>query len=146
MNTGISWLSIKTLLRLELRSRFGSRVETPVKTHIGRAVNILFTLIVYGILVLGIYYLAVFLSIGRDSSAQVTYDKIQVIIVPSCLLCVIHRHGSGVEKVYRSVLFHLRYSRNLRNLGQVAAHRGIVYIRRYSKLFGDVVGKNCSQA
>lgn len=58
MKTGISWLSIKTLLRLELRSRFGSRVETPVKTHIGRALNILFTLIVYGILVLGIYYLA----------------------------------------------------------------------------------------
>ena len=58
MNYGISWTSIKTLLRLELRSRFGSRVETPVKTQIGRALNILFTLIVYAILVTGIYYLA----------------------------------------------------------------------------------------
>ncbi len=58
MNYGISWTSIKTLLRLELRSRFGSRVETPVKTQIGRALNILFTLVVYAILVTGIYYLA----------------------------------------------------------------------------------------
>lgn len=58
MNYGISWTSIKTLLRLELRSRFGSRVETPVKTQIGRALNILFTLIVYAILVTGISYLA----------------------------------------------------------------------------------------
>lgn len=58
MNYGISWTSIKTLLRLELRSRFGSRVETPVKTQIGRALNLLFTLVVYAILVTGIYYLA----------------------------------------------------------------------------------------
>lgn len=58
MNYGISWTSIKTLLRLELRSRFGSRVETPVKTQIGRVLNILFTLVVYAILVTGIYYLA----------------------------------------------------------------------------------------
>ena len=98
MNTGISWLSIKTLLRLELRSRFGSRVETPVKTHIGRAVNLLFTLIVYGILVLGIYYLADMFIVR----SELRYEFLVFATVFTMVIATAVATGNVVKNLYMS--------------------------------------------
>ena len=58
MNDKISWLSVKSLLRLEMRARFGSRVDMTPKAKVGKALSMLFTLAIYAILVTGIYYLA----------------------------------------------------------------------------------------
>ena len=98
MKTGISWLSIKTLLRLELRSRFGSRVETPVKTHIGRALNILFTLIVYGILVLGIYYLADMFIVR----SELRYEFLVFSTVFTMVIATAVAIGNVVKNLYMS--------------------------------------------
>lgn len=98
MKTGISWLSIKTLLRLELRSRFGSRVETPVKTHIGRELNILFTLIVYGILVLGIYYLADMFIVR----SELRYEFLVFSTVFTMVIATAVAIGNVVKNLYMS--------------------------------------------
>lgn len=98
MKTGISWLSIKTLLRLELRSRFGSRVETPVKTRIGRALNILFTLIVYGILVLGIYYLADMFIVR----SELRYEFLVFSTVFTMVIATAVAIGNVVKNLYMS--------------------------------------------
>lgn len=98
MKTDISWLSIKTLLRLELRSRFGSRVETPVKTHIGRALNILFTLIVYGILVLGIYYLADMFIVR----SELRYEFLVFSTVFTMVIATAVAIGNVVKNLYMS--------------------------------------------
>lgn len=98
MKTGISWLSIKTLLRLELRSRFGSRVETPVNTHIGRALNILFTLIVYGILVLGIYYLADMFIVR----SELRYEFLVFSTVFTMVIATAVAIGNVVKNLYMS--------------------------------------------
>ena len=58
MNDKISWLSVKSLVRLEMRARFGSRVEMGTKERLGKAASLLFTLAIYAILVTGVYYLA----------------------------------------------------------------------------------------
>lgn len=57
MKDSVSWASVKSLLRLELRSRFGSKVEMSVKDKVMKAVNVIFTIAVYAILVAGIYFL-----------------------------------------------------------------------------------------
>lgn len=58
MNDKLSWLSVKSLFRLELRARFGSRVDLTPKAKAGKALSVIFTLAIYAILVTGIYYLA----------------------------------------------------------------------------------------
>ena len=58
MNDKISMQSVKTLVRLEMRARFGSRVDTTPKDKAGKALGIIFTLAIYAILVTGIYFLA----------------------------------------------------------------------------------------
>lgn len=58
MNDKISWLSVRSLVRLEMRARFGSRVETSAKAKAGKALSILFTVAIYAILVTGVYFLA----------------------------------------------------------------------------------------
>ena len=98
MNYGISWTSIKTLLRLELRSRFGSRVETPVKTQIGRALNILFTLIVYGILVLGIYYIADMFIVR----SELRYEFLVFSTVFTMVIATAVAIGNVVKNLYMS--------------------------------------------
>ena len=57
MKDSLSWASIKSLLRLELRARFGSKVEISTKDKIMKGVNIVFTLAIYAVLVTGIYFL-----------------------------------------------------------------------------------------
>ena len=58
MNDKISMQSVRTLVRLEMRARFGSRVDTTPKDKAGKALGIIFTLAIYAILVTGIYFLA----------------------------------------------------------------------------------------
>ena len=58
MNDKISMQSVRTLVRLETRARFGSRVDTTPKDKAGKALGIIFTLAIYAILVTGIYFLA----------------------------------------------------------------------------------------
>lgn len=58
MNDKISMQSVRTLVRLEMRARFGSRVDTTAKDKAGKALGIIFTLAIYAILVTGIYFLA----------------------------------------------------------------------------------------
>ena len=58
MNDKISWLSVRSLVRLEMRARFGSKVDTTPKDKAGKALGIIFTLAIYAILVTGIYFLA----------------------------------------------------------------------------------------
>ena len=58
MNDKISWLSVRSLIRLEMRARFGSRTDMSPKAKAGKALSILFTLAIYAILVTGIYFLA----------------------------------------------------------------------------------------
>lgn len=57
MKDSISWTSIKSLLRLELRARFGSKAELTKKNAAMKAVNVVFTLAIYAVLVAGIYFL-----------------------------------------------------------------------------------------
>ena len=57
MKDSLSWASIKSLLRLELRARFGSKVEISTKDKIMKGLNIVFTLAIYAVLVTGIYFL-----------------------------------------------------------------------------------------
>ena len=58
MNDKISWLSVRSLVRLEMRARFGSKVDTTPKDKAAKALGIIFTLAIYAILVTGIYFLA----------------------------------------------------------------------------------------
>lgn len=57
MNDKISWLSVRSLVRLEMRARFGSKVDMSAKDKAGKALGVLFTLAIYAILVTGIYFL-----------------------------------------------------------------------------------------
>lgn len=54
----VSFQSVKTLFRLDLRSRFGTTHKIGVKSRIAQALNLLFGLLVYAVLVVGIYYLS----------------------------------------------------------------------------------------
>lgn len=58
MKVNVSWQSVKTLFRLDLRSRYGTNTEQTAKDKAMKAINVLFTLVVYGILVAGIYFLS----------------------------------------------------------------------------------------
>ena len=58
MKDKISWLSVRSLVRLEMRARFGSRVDMTAKAKASKALSIIFTLAIYAVLVTGIYYLA----------------------------------------------------------------------------------------
>ncbi len=58
MKQKVSWQSVKTLFRLDLRSRYGNDKDLSARGKVGRIVNLLFTLVVYGILVAGIYFLS----------------------------------------------------------------------------------------
>lgn len=57
MKQSISWQSVKTLFRLDLRSRYGTNTEMTAKDKGMKAVNVLFALVVYALLVAGIYFL-----------------------------------------------------------------------------------------
>ena len=58
MNDKISWLSVRSLVRLEMRARFGSKVDLTAKAKAGKALSALFTVAIYAILVTGVYFLA----------------------------------------------------------------------------------------
>ncbi len=57
MKQSISWQSVKTLFRLDLRSRYGTSTEMTPKDKAMKVVNISFALVVYALLVAGIYFL-----------------------------------------------------------------------------------------
>lgn len=56
--TEISLQSVKTLFRLDLRSRFGSTQKTGAKDVVLKVANYLFYALVYAVLIVGIYYLS----------------------------------------------------------------------------------------
>ena len=53
-----SMQSVRTLFRLDLRSRFGSAQKIGVKSRVMQILNIMFFLLVYAVLILGMYYLS----------------------------------------------------------------------------------------
>ena len=53
----ISASSLKALIRLDVRGRFGSRKDISMKDIVSRVFNILFSVIIYGVVVFGIYEL-----------------------------------------------------------------------------------------
>jgi ABC-2 type transport system permease protein len=57
MKRDISLQSVKTLFRLDLRSRFGTTHKQSLKSRIAQYSNYLFSAVVYAVLVMGIYYL-----------------------------------------------------------------------------------------
>lgn len=57
MKQEVSLQSVKTLFRLDLRSRYGTNTELNKKDKAMKAVNICFALVVYTVLVAGIYFL-----------------------------------------------------------------------------------------
>ncbi|MEG2687778.1 MAG: hypothetical protein RSA24_01275 [Clostridia bacterium] len=54
----ISWQSVGSLFRLDIKSRFGTSHNVGIKKRTAQGINYLFALAVYAILVLGIYYLS----------------------------------------------------------------------------------------
>lgn len=57
MNSDISLTRVKTLFKLDLKSRFGSTHKRGVRYRISQGLNALFFLAIYAVLILGIYYL-----------------------------------------------------------------------------------------
>ena len=53
----VSFTSVRTLFRLDLKSRFGTTHKRGVKYRLSQAMNVIFFLAVYAVLLLGMYYL-----------------------------------------------------------------------------------------
>lgn len=58
MKREVSMQSVNSLFRLDLKSRFGTTHKIGMKSRAMKTVNLLFSLIVYAVLVWGIYYLS----------------------------------------------------------------------------------------
>ncbi|MCQ2602751.1 MAG: hypothetical protein MJ193_02360 [Clostridia bacterium] len=58
MKQDISFQSVKTLFRLDLRSRYGRDTKATAKDKTMKALYAIFALVIYAILVVGIYFLS----------------------------------------------------------------------------------------
>lgn len=98
MKDSLSWASVKSLLRLELRSRFGSKVESSVKSKIMKSLNVLFTVVIYGILVAGIYFLTE-MFVKRSN---LTFEFLVLSTVFTMVLTTAVAIGNVVKNLYMS--------------------------------------------
>lgn len=98
MNDKISWLSVKSLVRLEMRARFGSRVEMGTKEKLGKAASLLFTLAIYAILVTGVYYLAE-MFINRSG---LEFEFLVYAVVFTLTVATVVAIGNVIKNLYMS--------------------------------------------
>lgn len=98
MNDKISWLSVKSLVRLEMRACFGSRVEMGTKEKLGKAASLLFTLAIYAILVTGVYYLAE-MFINRSG---LEFEFLVYAVVFTLTVATVVAIGNVIKNLYMS--------------------------------------------
>ena len=98
MNDKISWLSVRSLLRLEMRARFGSKVEVPVGKRVVKRLGIVFSLVIYALLVTGIYFLAALFIERSDMPFEFLVLAMTFVIVLTTLVAI----GNVVKNLYMS--------------------------------------------
>ena len=98
MNDKISWLSVRSLLRLEMRARFGSKVEVPVGKRVVKGLGIVFSLVIYALLVTGIYFLAALFIERSDMPFEFLVLAMTFVIVLTTLVAI----GNVVKNLYMS--------------------------------------------
>ena len=96
MKSDFSMQSVKTLFKLDLKSRFGTVQKIGAKNRILQVANYLFFLVVYAVLILGIVYLSK-LFIGK---AGLTIEFLTFAALGTMVLATVISTGTVIKNLY----------------------------------------------
>lgn len=96
MKHDISMQSVKTLFRLDLRSRFGSAQSKNKKGRVLQAINLLFYAIVYAVVILGVYYLSN-IFVARSG---LRIEFLVIVATVTMLLATVIATGTVIKNLY----------------------------------------------
>ncbi len=98
MKSDISITRVKTLFKLDLKSRFGTTHKRGVKYRISQCMNALFFLAIYAVLILGMYYLA---KIFVERS-QMRLEFLTLISFATMIIAAVISTGTIVKNLYQN--------------------------------------------
>ncbi len=96
MKGEFSLQSVRTLIRLDLKSRFGTTQRIGVKNRISQIVNPIFFALVYAVLIVGIY----FLSRMFITSASLRIEWLTIVATATILLATVVSTGTVIKNLY----------------------------------------------
>ncbi len=98
MKGEISFARVKTLFRLDLKSRFGTTHKRGVKYRISQGMNALFFLAIYAVLILGMYFLTnIFVERSKMTLEFLTLISLATIVLASAIAT-----GNIVKNLYQN--------------------------------------------
>ncbi len=90
--------SVRTLIRLDLKSRFGTTQRIGVKNRISQVFNPIFFLLVYAVLIVGIYYL----SNMFVTRANLRIEWLTIVATATLLLATVVSTATVIKNLYLS--------------------------------------------
>ncbi len=94
----VSFTSVRTLFRLDLKSRFGTTHKRGVKYRLSQAMNVIFFLAVYAVLLLGMYYLT---NIFVERS-HLRLEFLVIISMATILIASVVATGNVIKNLYQN--------------------------------------------
>lgn len=91
--------SISTLLRLDFKARFAKSKKTKASDYVKQFMNIFFTLVIYGIVVVGIVYLTK-MFVGKGAAADLQYEYLVLTTMISMLAQMLICTSTLVKNLY----------------------------------------------
>lgn len=98
MKGEVSLTRVKTLFRLDLKSRFGTTHKRGIKYRLSQGMNALFFLAIYAVLILGMYYLAkIFVERG-----QMMLEFLTLVFFATMIVAALVSTGTIVKNLYQN--------------------------------------------
>lgn len=98
MKGDISFARVRTLFKLDLKSRFGTTHKRGIKYRIEQGLNVLFFLAIYAVLILGVYYLT---KIFVEKSG-LRLEFLTLISLVTMLLATFISTGTIIKNLYQN--------------------------------------------
>lgn len=98
MKSDISFARVKTLFKLDLKSRFGSTHKQGIKYRLSQAMDIVFFLAVYAVVILGMYYLTNMFAV----QSKMTLELLVIISMATMIVATVIAIGTIMKNLYQN--------------------------------------------